>query len=554
MEEKQLIIVVEGTGAMGPHWKSIVSDYLVKIVRAFCAKDKTSEKSTTSGASDSTFALALVVFNTRGPYSAFLVRRSGWTRDEEIFLSWLSNLSLSGGGFEDVATTDGLADALMMFAIPENGYQAAQNVDGTRHCVLVSASNPYPLPTPVYKPKIEELELDENGEAQMNLFAYDAETVAKWFGQCSVSLSVISPRQLPKLRAIYNAAKRSQTTSEPAVVVKQPHFLVLISDSFVEACAALSQLSTPPENASTLNKPLISTGNAPQSDIRKEPSTETSTGAVSAQPLMPSMPRYGFPSAPSSQTSSPTVSQDIITKTESLPGIKPIIGISQSLQPSGVVANITNSIQSTPGSTSLAQGIPQLAQGMQSVGMNSSASTTPTSQQGSSSLSSQQAKYCKVWEGNLIVKKPGQVVIITKLEGYRPTTVSETIAADWPPDMPVARLIPLDHMNSPQYAGKGDFLVFRAMNQHAFLSQLQEKKLCAVIPLPSQTLLLSMSDKPCRLIGMIFPRDLVVLEPQLPEEESIRKIQQHLKQQIQQLRQQQQQPQQTRQQSPQQRQ
>jgi mediator of RNA polymerase II transcription subunit 25 len=60
-------------------------------------------------------------------------------------------------------------------------------------------------------------------------------------------------------------------------------------------------------------------------------------------------------------------------------------------------------------------------------------------------------------------------------------------------------------MNNKQYVGKADFLVFRAMSQHGFLGQLQDKKLCAVIQLPSQTLLLSVSDKACRLIGMLFP-------------------------------------------------
>lgn len=35
MAEKQLILVVEGTAAMGPYWSTIVSDYLEKIIRFF---------------------------------------------------------------------------------------------------------------------------------------------------------------------------------------------------------------------------------------------------------------------------------------------------------------------------------------------------------------------------------------------------------------------------------------------------------------------------------------------------------------------------------------
>lgn len=35
MAEKQLIVAVEGTAAMGPYWHTIVADYLEKIIRYF---------------------------------------------------------------------------------------------------------------------------------------------------------------------------------------------------------------------------------------------------------------------------------------------------------------------------------------------------------------------------------------------------------------------------------------------------------------------------------------------------------------------------------------
>ena len=46
----------------------------------------------------------------------------------------------------------------------------------------VAASNPYPLPTPVYRPAMS-LEHPENAEAQTEAGLADAETVAKSFGQ-----------------------------------------------------------------------------------------------------------------------------------------------------------------------------------------------------------------------------------------------------------------------------------------------------------------------------------------------------------------------------------
>jgi len=44
--------------------------------------------------------------------AAFGVQRSGWTKDTDAFLSWLSGISFSGGGFSEASTCEGLAEAL----------------------------------------------------------------------------------------------------------------------------------------------------------------------------------------------------------------------------------------------------------------------------------------------------------------------------------------------------------------------------------------------------------------------------------------------------------
>lgn len=64
-----------------------------------------------------------------------------------------------------------------------NGNQPQQNVDRQMHCILVAASNPYPLPTPVYRPQMQKLEQSENIETQVDSRLSDAETVAKSFVQ-----------------------------------------------------------------------------------------------------------------------------------------------------------------------------------------------------------------------------------------------------------------------------------------------------------------------------------------------------------------------------------
>lgn len=124
-----------------------------------------------------------------------------------------------------------------MFSAASNVTDNHQNHETQKHCILVAASNPHPLPTPVYRPPVPASEHKETGEVQTENGLADAQTVAKSFGQvirntftsysvvfleimfivllcwslllfflqCFVSLSVISPKQLPNLREIYNA-------------------------------------------------------------------------------------------------------------------------------------------------------------------------------------------------------------------------------------------------------------------------------------------------------------------------------------------------------------
>ncbi|KAI4338728.1 hypothetical protein MLD38_023750 [Melastoma candidum] len=746
MAEKQLILVVEGTAAMGPYWKTIVSDYVEKIVRSFCGNELSGQKS-----SGSNCELLLVMFNSVGNYCSCLVQRSAWTRDVDYFLQWLLAVPFSGGGFNEVAIAEGLSEALMMFPV---------------------------------------------GQSECRLF--DAEAVAKSFAPCSISLSVICPKQLPKLRAIYNAAKRVPPGADPPVYnSKNPHFLVLISENFMEARAALSHPgisnltsnqspvkvdvvpapvtsvggqtvpSIPSANGSMVSGSIqsrqpVSAGNGP-AIVKIEPMTVTSaTISGPTFPPVPTIPRPTSQGVPSLAASSPppSVSQDLITSNASVQDVKPVVsgGISQPLRPGGPansnilnnlshkvvnsaaltggtsiglpsvgqnpmamhVSNVISSgmqtsvtasqagfntgqsgiapvtasntltgtvpgvqipargspappvknlsgvssigisqsvagfqaavsmgqtVQSSgqavqsmgqgaqnigqgtqnmgqgaqnmgQGAQNLAQGAQNMAQGAQTMGQmgqniqnrgqtvqnmdqnvqsttpgcfssqmlqsgvgmnqnmmnglgpssNSSGTGTmiptpgipqqvsslqsvgatnpggPLSHQSSSAPQTAQSEYVKVWEGNLSGQRQGQPVFITRLEGYRSASASETLAANWPATMQIVRLISQDHMNNKQYVGKADFLVFRAMNQHGFLGQLQEKKLCAVIQLPSQTLLLSISDKAYRLIGMLFPGDMVVFKPQIPSQQQ-QQQHQFQQQQQQQMQMQQQHPQ-----------
>ncbi|KAF2311179.1 hypothetical protein GH714_019878 [Hevea brasiliensis] len=134
MAEKQLIVAVEGSAAMGPFWQTI-SDYLEKIIGSFCGGDLTGQKPSPSNMSSSHWSHLI------------------------------------------------LMDLILMFPYAPNGSQPQQNIDGQRHCVLIAASNPYPLPTPVYRPRMQNLEQSQYIDPQTESCLSDAETVAKSFPQ-----------------------------------------------------------------------------------------------------------------------------------------------------------------------------------------------------------------------------------------------------------------------------------------------------------------------------------------------------------------------------------
>ncbi|XP_076922546.1 mediator of RNA polymerase II transcription subunit 25-like [Bidens hawaiensis] len=578
-EKKQLVLVVEGTAALAPHWPTILSDYLDKIIRKFCGNEE-------EEATSSIFELALVQFNAHGPYSTCLVQRSGWARNFDYFMEWLSCMQFNGGGFSDAAIAEGLAEVLMICP-SSKGTETPPTDVLQRHCILVAASNPYPLPTPVYRPQ-------NKSETQSESRLADAEKVAKSFPQSCVSLSVICPKQLPKLKAIYNAGKRNPSTAAPTIdIVKNPHYLILISEDFVEACAALSpqQIIDSPSNQIPSNMEVTSV-----SSVAKPPLTSVLPVfclAVNESPLKPvsigtsplatvkalffnltvQEPGTDSPIA-SPQAMKPftplSTSQEPISSNDHLQDVKPVVSniqqpvrspgpvnvsilnnISQARlgSPTARAGGMATGISSTGGSPMAirmsnmisgsgaaplsrtaqvaqhagtmmaAPGMSQQVLGMQSVGVNNMGTDASLLPQTSTAPQSARSKYVKIWEGELRGKRQDQVVMITKLEAYRSVSSPESLADDWPSTLIIDRLVSQEHMTKQQI-GKCELIVFRALNQHGFLGQMQEKKLCTVIRLPSQTLLLSISDKAFRLIGMLFPGDKVVFKPHIPSQQA----------------------------------
>ncbi|XP_024529749.1 mediator of RNA polymerase II transcription subunit 25 isoform X1 [Selaginella moellendorffii] len=243
-QAQYLVLAVEATAALGPSWPLLRSEYLDKIARAFYGQDGNVQKD--NGA---TLEMALVVFRGHDSYSGCLLQRSGWTPSLELFQLWLSSIDFSGGGFGEVAVAEGLAEALVM-CCPTT--QPPSNQACQRHCILVAASNPHRLQTPVPHPP-----LSTGADAKPDhWWLADAEAVARAFSQCHISLSVVCPRQLPSLKNLYSVAKQNPRASDPSnEIAKHTQHLVLISESFLEARNCLRRVTQAPALAAAVSMP-----------------------------------------------------------------------------------------------------------------------------------------------------------------------------------------------------------------------------------------------------------------------------------------------------------
>ncbi|KAC9456378.1 hypothetical protein E3N88_45798 [Mikania micrantha] len=499
-EKKQLVLVVEATAALGPYWWTIVSDYLQEII-------------TYQEATSSIVQLALVQFHAHGSYSSCLVKRSSWARNVNHFLEWLSCMHFSGGGFCDAAIAEGLDEVLMIYHSLD-GNQTHPTKVLQRHCILVAASNPYPLPTPVYQPP-------NKSEMQSECSLSDAETLAKYFPQ----------------------GKRNPSATTPTIdIAKNPHYLILISEDFVEACAALCSSGTTNSlsNQSPSNMELTSV--SPDSEL---PPTSASRGYFSSERLLTQQPvsvgniplaTVEVEPSPVSPMASPqsvktySPSEKLKSSFDNLQDFKPVGNMQQPLYSAD---HVKESLASTSalltGTTRVGQHagtmmsfsrMSKQVQGMQQIAVNNHIGTyVDLSQQASSAMQS---------GGELLSKRQNQIVTITKLEAYGSSSSAE-----------------LQHM------GKCEFIFMRALNQHAFLRQMKIRGFkwkynlsnwivmrlvgnnhgdggngmkwdglaaCSYMVTITDIVAVS-SDIAFCLIGMLFPRDIVMLRPHIPSKQ-----------------------------------
>ncbi|XP_021754519.1 uncharacterized protein LOC110719840 [Chenopodium quinoa] len=373
-----------------------------------------------------------------------------------------------------------------MFAVPPNGFMTEENLVGKRHCILVAGSNPFPLPVPVYRPNF-----DNCGDPSP---CHDAETVAGWFGKCSVSLSVICPRKLPKIRALYEAGKRNPYSEDPPVRNQHHNYLVLISEDFKEAQDALNltmlvvkqePLSSSHPEAGAFTTNPSGTSNVKDTEVNSSLATEIETNVSSIDLVHTSSNFQGNTNIEMGQMNS---NMNLVN--------------AQHEGSLGMNLDTTMSHSST-----------DLAYSSESSVLGMPAPSIPTIH-GFPGYSMDNSKYKMAWEGNLFCLRDGHAVFITRLKAYINSGLAAAVVG-WPYSITMTRLITQARVNHEYNVGKAVLLAFNVMEPHDFIRMMLTKKLSAVINLSTQILVLTVSEQPTHIIGMLFPLGVDTSSPSL---------------------------------------
>ncbi|WVZ24271.1 hypothetical protein V8G54_002815 [Vigna mungo] len=185
-----LSIVVDGSTAMAPYWRKIVSDYLVNIVRSFFANSRRE-------GGYPTCEVGLIMYNPN-PSLGRNVHYINWTNNMDQFLALLPFLSFKGHSLNHTAA-EGLAEALGMF--PRDRMTEREYFECERHCILVATGEPVAERMLVPLPRVHDGKFIHG---QIRILLANFLDVAKMFVPLKISLSVITPTLHPLFVSIFN--------------------------------------------------------------------------------------------------------------------------------------------------------------------------------------------------------------------------------------------------------------------------------------------------------------------------------------------------------------
>ncbi|KAM6996860.1 mediator of RNA polymerase II transcription subunit 25 isoform 2-T2 [Passerculus sandwichensis] len=226
-----VVFVIEGTANLGPYFEALRKHYLLPAIEYFNGGPPAE---TDFGGDFGGTQYSLVVFNTVDCAPESYVQCHAPTSSAWEFLTWLDSIQFVGGGGESCSLiAEGLSTALQLF----DDFKKMREQIGQTHkvCVLICNSPPYLLPA------VE----------STTYSGYSTESLVQRIAERGIHFSVVSPRKLPALRALFEKGAPPGSLEPPQgkECGQDPRHMVLVRGVALPGSTGGSSSSLPPKSA-----------------------------------------------------------------------------------------------------------------------------------------------------------------------------------------------------------------------------------------------------------------------------------------------------------------
>lgn len=203
-----VVFVIEGTANLGPYFESLRKNYILPAIEYFNGGPPAE---TDFGGDYGGTQYGLVVFNTVDCAPESYVQCHAPTSSAFEFVSWIDSIQFMGGGAESCSLiAEGLSVALQLF----DDFKKMREQIGQTHkvCVLLCNSPPYLLPA------VE----------SVSYTGCTVDHLVKIIRDRGIHFSVVAPRKLPALRALFEWASPSAGAEPHPDYSQDPFHMVLV--------------------------------------------------------------------------------------------------------------------------------------------------------------------------------------------------------------------------------------------------------------------------------------------------------------------------------------
>ncbi|XP_069047887.1 mediator of RNA polymerase II transcription subunit 25 isoform X3 [Lepisosteus oculatus] len=250
-----VVFVIEGTANLGPYFESLRKHYVLPAIEYFNGGPPAE---TDFGGDYGGTQYSLVVFNTVDCAPESYVQCHAPTSSAYEFVTWIDSIQFMGGGAESCSLiAEGLSVALQLF----DDFKKMREQIGQTHkvCVLICNSPPYLLPA------VE----------SVGYTGCTADSLVQIIRDRGILFSVLSPRKLPALHALFDKASPGGVADSSHQDYSQdPRHMILVRGIALPVSPGGSAVSTPgtvplkavlPSQPITVNQPqLVPTSQPPQ--------------------------------------------------------------------------------------------------------------------------------------------------------------------------------------------------------------------------------------------------------------------------------------------------